>query len=294
MIAAPEARRAVGARLAPGAATSGHRVLGEAPGARLVIDCRFAARDGHRVRAVAKCYAGDAGARTAAVMRAVSGALDPGATLRVPRVLFYDPARGLLAQERATGTTGLALAAPPAMRRIGAAVSELHALPVAAGPPATLDDHLRDLFPLAPAAVAEQAPPLARRIDGVLAALAADPRLRGGPRALVHRDLHLRQLLASGGRIWLLDWDLAATADPALDLGNLVASLRTKLPRARADACAEALLEGYGDEAVAARAGAHEAFTYLRLACKRVRLAAPGRLAEGAALLGRAEEALAR
>jgi len=69
--------------------------------------------------------------------------------------------------------------------------------------------------------------------------------------ALLHRDLHDKQLLLAGTDVGLLDFDLAALGDPALDLANLLTHLQLRTLQGRcsgerARACATAVLEGYG------------------------------------------------
>jgi hypothetical protein len=103
----------------------------------------------------------------------------------------------------------------------------------------------------------------------------AASRLSASPAELVvlHRDLHDKQvLLEDAGPIGLLDLDLAACGDPALDLANLLVhfelrALQGHCSDARARACAVALLEGYSpDPALLGRLGAYAAATRLRLA----------------------------
>jgi aminoglycoside phosphotransferase (APT) family kinase protein len=60
-------------------------------------------------------------------------------------------------------------------------------------------------------------------VDEAVRALGALPRR---PPVLAHRDLHDRQLLVdSDGRVGFLDLDTVALADPALDVGNLIAHI---------------------------------------------------------------------
>lgn len=69
--------------------------------------------------------------------------------------------------------------------------------------------------------------------------------------APVHRDLHDKQLLIDGnGGIGLLDLDLLAAGDPALDLANLMVHLELRVRQGAADrdhavACAAGLLAGH-------------------------------------------------
>jgi len=90
---------------------------------------------------------------------------------------------------------------------------------------------------------------LAAHLDPVLGRLGTlrDPRW-----VPCHRDLHDKQVLAtSHGAVGLLDFDTLCTADPALDVGNLLAHLclRTLQGHARpvlAARCANALLDASG------------------------------------------------
>ncbi len=95
------------------------------------------------------------------------------------------------------------------------------------------------------------------------------------PSVLVHRDLHDGQLIRSDGRVAVLDFDLAAAGDAALDLGNLTAHLQLRAlqrwrgaTQAGAEACATALIEGYapGSADAHARIRWYQASTFLRLA----------------------------
>ena len=106
-------------------------------------------------------------------------------------------------------------------------------------------------------------------VDRVAARLPPPP-----PRlALVHRDLHDKQIVLAAHRpVGLLDLDLAAYGDPALDLANLLAHLdlrfrQGRCSQRRATLCAEALLEGYSpDPALVRRLAPYLAITRLRLA----------------------------
>ncbi|WP_022917780.1 phosphotransferase family protein [Ruania albidiflava] len=69
--------------------------------------------------------------------------------------------------------------------------------------------------------------------------------------ALLHRDLHDKQLLLDGTDVGLLDFDLAAFGDPALDVANLLTHLQLRSHQGRcsndrARTCATAVLQGYG------------------------------------------------
>lgn len=223
--------------------------------------------------------------------------------LAVPRVLRDDAAGGRVLMERATGARLADLLRRDdlhAARRTGAALAGLHSADAGG-----LDLPVRDLAGCLADLVLPQPEHLAtvgleRRLvafatgtaDAVLAAAHGHP----APARLVHRDVHAGQVLLDEQRTWLLDWDLAAAGDPAVDVGNLVGTIRAKYPPARAEAAVEALLDGYlaGDTTgVLGRLAVHEAFTYLRLACKRARLHGPAAAGTVEDLLTRARLTLA-
>ena len=106
----------------------------------------------------------------------------------------------------------------------------------------------------------------------------------GGPQPavsslrVIHRDLHDGQLLLTSGLdgrfqadgVGLLDFDLVAAGDPALDLANLIEHLHLRERQgtlADAESAARALLDGYGpDEDVLDRVISYRALAARRLA----------------------------
>ncbi|WP_157937001.1 glycosyltransferase family protein [Geodermatophilus chilensis] len=108
-------------------------------------------------------------------------------------------------------------------------------------------------------------PFMSASVRDALRATAPDPAVP------LHRDLHDRQVLVAGdGSVGLLDFDLLAAGEPALDLANLLAHLSLRQRQglvADAAPLRAAVLEGYRpSSAVAARVPVHEATTRLRLA----------------------------
>ncbi len=93
---------------------------------------------------------------------------------------------------------------------------------------------------------------------------------------LAHRDLHDGQFLEVGGRVALLDLDLLAIADPALDPANLLAHLSLREMQGTRGASSkrvlesgEALLEGLGrgeQPSFWSRLRYYQGTTFLRLA----------------------------
>ena len=72
----------------------------------------------------------------------------------------------------------------------------------------------------------------------------------------------------------MIDWDLAARGDVALDVGNFLVYVRTRLGRL-APRATHGFLDGYVAERPATMRGrlpVYMALTYLRLACKYARL----------------------
>src|SRR5206468_12183180 len=86
----------------------------------------------------------------------------------------------------------------------------------------TMDDELHILHECLPL-VAQQKPACAKRIERILSAcdrLAATvpkPKPCG-----IHRDFYPAQVIVEGSQLYLIDFDLYCTGDPALDVGNFV------------------------------------------------------------------------
>ncbi|GAA1437291.1 hypothetical protein GCM10009616_38850 [Microlunatus lacustris] len=243
-------------------AEPGSRLVGHRPGRRAVVEVA----DGggrHFVKVVPppKQPALLAAARRAAAL-----------PLRTPVVRSADGAIGTVATEALTGTPLTdwlgGADADAALTAVGTALSRLHALT----PPAGLAEH---------DAAAERA--VTARWAGFADAFglhhgpedepAAPPRpLR---RVLVHRDVHDGQLLLAPGpdgpEPGVLDFDLMALGDPALDLANLVAHLELRARQgvlADPAAATAVLLAAYRpDAAVRAALPCYLALARHRLRC---------------------------
>jgi aminoglycoside phosphotransferase (APT) family kinase protein len=179
----------------------------------------------------------------------------------------------VLAMERLAGESyrdvidGADADAESAMHAAGRAIAALHAIRPAELRVCTAADHLVDLIRPHPADVAEALPQLAPRIESLLARPPID--VDEADIAVVHRDLHLGQLFRFADRVALIDWDLAALGDPALDLGNLRAYLRTR-SHAAAPRLWSAFVTGY-DRPLPSQTAAYESLMYLRMASKAFR-----------------------
>jgi aminoglycoside phosphotransferase (APT) family kinase protein len=258
----------------------------------------------------AKVYRDDAGARTvaaagraAAVFAARGGALpvSPGAGVHVApdRTVFWREVRGpSLAEVVRSGA-----AAGEVVRTAGAALRLLHdspsttGLPTCPGAAEQAEETLRTarlVDALAPAVGAQ----LRRTVDRVLEGLGMLP---GEPPTVTHGDFKCDNLLVSGSRLHLLDFDRFGTGDPAADLGKFLADLRwwTGLDERAPEDLHENFLDGYGATAPEriARARMYDVLLQLRMAARRVPVqdpawevrvsravrAAAGTLAEGVA-----------
>ncbi len=263
---------------------------------RTVIDYAFFQENALTpLAAVAKFYSDTSGKRAYAAMHALDRALGQQTStwLAIPVPLCYNARQRLLVQTRVEGEALDSLVrgqrAAEALHLVGLALAELHRLPLPVGRPLNLRAHLADLVRPHPHTLGEYpqdiGPQAAALLDAILEAEAAiDLAIIAAP---IHRDVHLRQIFLGQRQVWLIDWDLFARGDPALDVGNFSVNLLTHLGDSGAQAV-QAFLAGYakgGGSAALARVPLYAAFTYLRLACKRVRLKQPDWRASASALL---------
>jgi len=202
--------------------------------------------------------------RLTAVLAAAHGCAVPG--VRVPSVTSVDSARGLVTTAALPGRTvddllGDDTVPLPVLvsagRACGSMVRALHDAPV----PREACRH----DPHAELAVArlwarrarEHSVLDGRRLDGLERCLDRIAHQLPGPPARpvrLHRDLHDKQVMVElRGRepaVGLIDFDLAAVGDPALDLANLLVHLDLRALQGhaapeRARACAAAVLDAY-------------------------------------------------
>jgi aminoglycoside phosphotransferase (APT) family kinase protein len=200
-----------------------------------------------------------------------------GRRFAVAEVRWCEPDLGLVATGLVPGRPfGSLLDAPealPAALELGAALATLHAAPA----PGWLPPHdaaaearlVRAFAERAGRHVPEARAPLLARAAAAAGRLEHLPAVDPAP---LHRDLHDGQVLVDGARVGLIDFDTLAAGDPALDVGNLLAhldlrALQGSCAPARAGELASALLDGYGDGGVAARAAAYARAARVRLAC---------------------------
>lgn len=224
--------------------------------------------------------------------------------LSIPEPLATVPALQMTLQRWCPGrplTELLAIPATaiPAVRRAAEAVHKLHgSRPTPALKPHTLSDELAILGPRLRHA-AEELPEHAASVERVLEACAelADTLPVGRP-VTIHRDFYPDQVLVEGDRIHLLDLDLLALGDPALDAGNFLAHVTEHALRHFGDATALMAVENAFRERFLALSpstaiASVEAYRWLALArLVDLSLCLPGRRAVALPLLRLCHEAL--
>jgi len=163
-----------------------------------------------------------------------------------PPIVLARPEAGLLVTRHVAGRA-LAredLRDPAALRRIGAWMAQLHAIPPPALPPVDFSEraagYLERLRAIAPDA----------RLSLVSEKLAARRAGLPPPDRLVscHHDLHHRNLIDAGGRLLAIDWEYAGPGDRAADLAACIGYHELGMSDTTA------LLAGYGDDGEELRA----------------------------------------
>jgi Phosphotransferase enzyme family len=155
----------------------------------------------------------------------------------VPRPVGVLPRFRMWLQSKVPGDVASELLATPAgvglARRIAEAAHKLHEANVPTSKRHEMADELR-ILEACLRRVAQSEPRWSQRLECVLGAcqrLAADlPQLAP---CSSHRDFYADQVIVSGPRLYLIDFDLYCRADPGLDIGNFLGhvteqSLRTR------------------------------------------------------------------
>lgn len=208
--------------------------------------------------------------------------------LGTPAVVDHDPATGTIEHAALPGTSLHEMLDDPAFPEAdvvaafaatGAAVRRLHG----AVPPVAARSHDAAAEAGVAARWAEHAlvhrvlaPVEAERVRAQAAEVASLLRRHPapGPGALIHRDLHDKQVLVTAtGDVGILDLDTLARGDAALDVANLVVHLELRALQGHcgpglARAAADAFFDGYRpDRGLRERLAAYAAASRLRLAC---------------------------
>jgi len=210
-------------------------VVHHRPGRRCVVTYDFETKeDGHpprRMRIYGKIRGRGADLRTQQLLselRRRGLRLDSSARVAVPEPLGAVPALHMTLQRGAPGECATALLdgpqGLPLMPRLARAIRALHA----SGAPARRSHGMRDELDILRerlAQVARLRPDLETRLSDLLSrCVELGARLdRPGRNMGIHRDFYSDQVVVDGGggdAITLLDLDLYAAGDPALDVGN--------------------------------------------------------------------------
>lgn len=156
-------------------------------------------------------------------------ATDSSDGISIPPPLAALNGLGMWLQARVSGCSGFValsgLDAPCVAERIAKAIRKLHNAPLFPSKKYSLDEELRTLQSRL-GAVRDELPDLGERIDRVLAACGSlATGLVSCHSATVHRDFYPDQVVVDRDRVHLVDLDLCAQGDPALDAGNFLAHL---------------------------------------------------------------------
>jgi aminoglycoside phosphotransferase (APT) family kinase protein len=124
---------------------------------------------------------------------------------------------------------------PELAKRIADALYKLHTASVRPDRRHTMADELRILHERLPL-VAQLEPGWAQRIERLLSACDRIGASLSRPvRRGIHRDFYADQVLVSGERLYLLDFDLYCEGDPALDAANFLGHIKEQSIRALGD-----------------------------------------------------------
>jgi tRNA A-37 threonylcarbamoyl transferase component Bud32 len=196
--------------------------------------------------------------------------------LQVPAPFGFDPARQLLAQEEAPSTTLHSLldcdpaSSAPDAGRAGRWLARLHAVGGADLPDLAEDFERLKLAEYA-AALTGQLPGSAARLDRLTAGTLEGLARADGPRVVTHGDFQPKNIHLDHRRIVVIDFDRAAYAPAARDLGHFIGQTLTmgasRHGHLGAAACwVEAFLRGYtaagGDPGAVRSAHAYVARTF--------------------------------
>jgi tRNA A-37 threonylcarbamoyl transferase component Bud32 len=261
-------------------------ILGITPHARMVVRYSFYRRNASSdsepfLRFIGKFYADESAQTTYQIMQDLQKSFDLAKKrppLTIPHPHFYDPDLRLIVQQHVEGIPYSNLLDhhdyPKYFRLVGRALAFLHAQDVPVGEIRSINSHLEDLIHPHPLRFCEELPQYRRLVEELIKKMGERERREKIEVSPIHRDFHLRQLFYGEERVWLIDWDLFAKGDPALDVGNFIVYLKTHLTK-ECMSVIDAFLEGYcsiGSSTILERLPIYEGLTFLRLACKRFRL----------------------
>lgn len=245
----------------------GLRVARHEPGRRLVVDYdleRESPGECEVLVARASIHRGRSGRAQPELLAALrAGGFGDSApdAVSVPEPLGHVPELRAALRRRVGGLPAGDLAeecyGPALLARVAAALHKLHGTPLPARRVRTVADEMAVVRARVAVLGARRAD-LAGRLLRVLGAcnrLAATlplPRPRPG---VIHDDLTGEQVLADGGRLWLVGFDDFCAGDPALDAGTFLGHLAAQAVRDHGDPAALAGAEAAFEKAFLDRRG---------------------------------------
>ncbi len=206
---------------------------------------------------IGKGYRAGGGEQAWRLLGSLRNAGFDGPELQVPAPYGFDPTRQLLAQEEAPATTLHSLLdgdpgpSAPAAGRAGRWLARLHGVRGVQVPDLAADFERRKLTEYA-AALAGLLPQDAERLgeltEGTLQGLAR----AGGSRVVTHGDFQPKNIHLDRHRVVVIDFDRAAWAPAARDLGHFIGQTLTMGASRHGDLGAaapwvESFLDGYSD-----------------------------------------------
>jgi aminoglycoside phosphotransferase (APT) family kinase protein len=204
--------------------------------------------------------------------------------ISMPEPLEFSPHICMLLQEEVPGLSVKALLKRSAQkehfRQVARTLAKLHQCPIVPSRIFKVREHLMRCHPSHEFLVLA-CPELASSIDYIVKrAFEIEAALGHIKLAPVHADFHLGQVHLENSHTWLIDFDVLSYGDPATDLGNLLVFLKSKVEtNPEMEDCVQAFFEEYFslmDRKIAARIPLYESLSYLRRACKALRLQEEG------------------
>ncbi len=234
-----------------GGAWTSSRLTGYAPEKSAVVAC-LGVRSAPVAFAKLFAYPGEARESFDNVDRVARASRAVDLVLRTPRPILLAEPQNLLLTEAARGRRLTELhgdALEHAVGFMGAALAELHATraPLPAHRDRTADQALNDAARL----IGGARPDLHEAVTG-LAQLLNATRPSCTRTVPLHGDVHFKNALLDGERLWLIDFDQAHLGPAAADLGSVLALLRSDAlvgirTTAESIELADAFLRGYSD-----------------------------------------------
>ena len=263
----------------PPVASVRHAVLKHTPGKRCVIEYWVELPGAGDERLIGKVYRDQRGARVYRSLRRLHAAVGSGGPtgsrfLMAEPLAYYDDL-GMLVQTAVPGVELSQLGADGdwtgAMRAVADNLAALHDIAVDTEP-RTISELTHKLCRPRPDELVMLRPDLADAVENIVQALALVDAAEPGA-SVVHGDLGLGQILYAEGRAFFVDLDGLCRSHAALDVANLIVSLRLRLGPMSPEperAFIERYRERRPDESLA-WLDAFEAFAYLRRAAAAFR-----------------------